>query len=367
MNITYISHHKRPCYEYDWFSRIKKHKIQFIDTNFSSYPKNKNENIFYNKVDFQENKIINKFLHSSASFVKYENFEKYLKDTNLIISLEVFSTLSRQFVEYAKENNKKSVVLVYELIPNHPIYKLPIYKNNTNYVIKNADFIIAISKKAKDHLIKIGTNKDKIKVIYPGIDLEKFHKSSKVNRECFNIIFTGKLELHKGIDDLLSVFQKLSEKYKKIKLTICGEGSYKQTILDLAKKYQINYLGKVDNDLISKYLSKADVFVFPARDTYKFKQKIGSEQFGFSVVEAMACGLPIVAYDCGAISEIIGKENFAVTQNDQDGLYEIISKLYENKNLREKISINNLSRVNMLFNINNQSEKLIKLFESLND
>jgi len=91
------------------------------------------------KVNFKENKLLNKLFHSTASIVRYKDFEKYLVDVDIIIVLEVFSSLSKQFVKYARKTNKKCFVIVYELIPNHLIYKIPIFKINTSIVKKYAD------------------------------------------------------------------------------------------------------------------------------------------------------------------------------------------------------------------------------------
>src|SRR5947209_6160101 len=122
MKIAYVSHHGRPCYEYDWFSKLNFEAVKFIDTDFSKYPANPALNIEYCKASYKEVPILNQLFHSTAAPVFYKDFEKCLSDVDLVIVLEVFSSLSRQFVEYCKKNNKKVVVLVYELIATHPIY-----------------------------------------------------------------------------------------------------------------------------------------------------------------------------------------------------------------------------------------------------
>lgn len=365
MKIAYISHHKRPCYEYNWFSKIEDADIKFLDTNFSLYPKQHPVNTKYCLVKFKENQFLNKFLHSSASIVKYLNFEKYLQDVDAIITLEVFSSLSKQFVKYCKHNNKKSLVLVYELIDNHPIYKTHFL--NKNYVIKNADLFICVSHKAKEHLIKLGAPKKKIKVIYPGIDLSVFNCGSDCMSDngITRLVFTGKLEKHKGIDDLLFVFEKLNKK-NRISLVLCGNGSLKEFIETYCKKYDnIKYLGKVENSILPSILCKNDIYLFPAKDTYRIGFKIGAEQYGFSVVEAMACGLPIVAYDCGAIKEIIGRNNHIVKQNDIEGFVDKIQILIDNKKLRENIGAKNIVKAKKEFDDKKQAKLLLEILNEI--
>lgn len=367
MKIAYISHHNRPCYEYPWFSSMNAESVEFIDTDFSHYPKTMPKNIFYRKADFKENWFLNKFFHSTASIVKYFSHDKFLEKVNTIITLEVFSSLSRQFVELGKKTGKKTAVLVYELIPNHPIYSIPYYQKNTKFVIKNANKFICVSNKAAQHLLALGAKKNKIKVIYPGIDLNIFKPGVKESKHSkIRLIFTGKLEKHKGVDDLIEIFQTLTKKYKdKIELMICGKGSYLKEIKHLIKSNKnVKYFGQVKNERLPEILSEADIYVFPAEDTYKLNRKIGSEQFGFSVVEALACGLPVVSYDCGALKEIIGKNNFSVAMGNKKALLEKIIKLIENPKLRKSVGKENLKRVGELFDINKQADTLKTFLEN---
>jgi len=355
MKVAYISHHQRPCYEYEWFSRIPAETIRFIDTDFSKYPKEKNENIEYCKVDYIENKFFNKIFHSTASIVKYRNFETYLKDVDVVIVLEVFSSLSKQIVSYCKKKNIKVVALVYELIPTHPIYYLPTHILNKKYVIKNADAFICVSKKAEDHLLKLGADQTKTTVVYPGIDLSVFvPKINKSNEELRRLLFVGKLDVHKGIDLCLSMYKEIVKKDPQVELYIVGTGSYREQVEVFANKYKnVTYFGSVPNKDLPEIINRCGIYIMPARDTYKLGMKIGSEQFGFSLVEAMACGLDIISSKCGAIPEIITDSNIVVDQ-DSDALVSTVWNSLE----KERVEFNktNVRITQTSYDINKQAE-----------
>ncbi len=365
MKIAYISHHKRPCYEYDWFSKLNFEKIKFIDTDFSSYPKNPSKNIEYCIVNYRENCFLNKFFHSTASVVYYKDFENYLKDVDVVIVLEIFSSLSKQFVNYCNKHNKKVIVLVYELIDNHPIYSIPTHILNKTYCIKNSDLFICISNKAKEHLIKLGAETSKVKVVYPGINLDVF-KPEYSKRDSNRIIFIGGLGYHKGIDLVLLLYKKLVSLFPNQEMWIIGDGLYKEKVVELSKQYpNFKYFGRIDNKKLPDYLNLCGIYILPCRDSYKLGQKVGSEQFGFSLVEAMACGLIIVSTKCGAIPEIITKNNIICEQNNFDELYDEINNLLKNYNKYVNTVYINVGIVKEKYDLEKQSLALATLIKGL--
>lgn len=358
MKIAYISHHGRPCYEYEWFNKIDFETIKFLDTDFSAYPDSHAKNIEYCKVEFKENKFVNKFLHSTASIVHYFNFEKYLHDVDVVIVLEVFSSLSKQFTKYCKKNNKKIVTLVYELIPNHPIYYLPTHYFNRIYNSKNSDLFICVSNLAKDHLIALNVPQQKIEVVYPGINIDLF-KPAYTQRDETGIIFVGGLNIHKGINQVITIYQELLSNYPNQKLHIAGSGPYADYIYAFCQAHlNTFYYGRVSNSELPKLLNRNGIYFLPAKDTYKFGFRIGSEQFGFSLVEAMACGLAVISTDCGAIPEIITSNNIICKQGYTDDILVEMEKLLRDPSETYQIGQRNVEIVKEKYDINKQALKL---------
>ncbi len=365
MKIAYVSHDSRPNYEYHWFSRMPVEKIKFLDIDFASYPTTKPDNVEYCQVQSQESRLFAGKYHSTAKLVTYTGFERYLADVDVIIVLEVFSSIAKQFTEYAHKHGKKVVVLVYELIPRHPLHYLPSHIGNRLYVIKHADLFVCVSNKARDCVLALGAPPDKAKVVYPGIDLHLFQsvKHSQTNR---NLIFVGGLKPHKGIDIFLEVADAVLPKNPDIKMTVIGKGPYADTIKSYVDKYpQFSYLGPLPNEQLPSVLQQHGILVMPCRDMYKYKLKITSEQFGFSFVEAMACGLAVITTDAGALPEIVGADNIVVAQNDSKAVIAAVESLLSEPRHLASVQANNAKRTNKYFDVRQQARALSEVIEQL--
>lgn len=361
MKIAYISHHGRPNYEFGWFSRIPADRIKFIDTDFSGYPSNPPSNIEYCQVDFSENFFLKGKFHSTASLVRYDSFEMYLRDVEVVIVLELFSSLSRQFVEYCKKHGKKSVVIVYELIPTHPLYYLPTHYGNRKYVAKNASLFVCVSKVAKRSLLQLGVDPKKIEVVYPGIDLRVF-KPFSIRKKGANIIFIGGLEYHKGIDVFLDVADRILPRFPDIKMAVVGDGSYREDVMKRTHIHKnFKYLGKIDNRHLPQVMRDYGIYLMPCREVSRFGLKIVAEQFGFSFVEAMACGLAVVTTKCGAIPEIVTDKNFICNQDDVFQMEIEVKKLIESVERRTKLSHDNINLTRNSYDIERQGRRLFEL------
>ncbi|NLE03386.1 MAG: glycosyltransferase family 4 protein, partial [Crenarchaeota archaeon] len=133
----------------------------------------------------------------------------------------------------------------------------------------------------------------------------------------------------KGWDVLVSAIEHLPENIKKnMKILFIGEGPDEQELKNVIKKMKINNLidliGPVKQDLLPFYYRKMDVFIFPTT----------GESLGLVALEAMACGIPVVATNVrGPRDYIIDNQNgFLFNLNDSRKLSEIIEYIYKIKN-----------------------------------
>lgn len=145
-----------------------------------------------------------------------------------------------------------------------------------------------------------------------------------------NILFVGNLTRAKGIDDLVFVFKKLRNNYQNIKLTVCGDGPLDKIL----KSDGVLYKGKVKYDSLPEIYKTADIFVSPSKDVKIFGIKVWEEYFSYTLMEAQAAGLPIIATKCGGISEEIDSRNYLITQGDRDGLYNALDGLINDSKKR---------------------------------
>ncbi len=165
--------------------------------------------------------------------------------------------------------------------------------------------VVAVSHGVKDVLISLGVPVANIEVIYNPIDVEAIAKLATEDvpegvfyPEVPTLITVGRLNKVKAQWHLIRVFAEL-RKEMSCRLLICGvgpEGAYlKRLAVDLGVAKDIVFLGWQDNPY--KYMARSDVFVLTSV----------SESFGNVLVEAMACGCPVVAANCsGGIGEILG-------------------------------------------------------------
>jgi len=143
----------------------------------------------------------------------------------------------------------------------------------------------------------------------------------------FNILFVGRLEPMKGIGLLIKIIKKIDN--PQIRLIIIGEGPLKSEIL----KYPfVKYIGKVPNEDLYKYYNLSDLLVYPSKN----------ETFGLTLLEAIECGLPCIAFKPNdkdiitASDEIIkdGKTGFLV--RDEEEMVIKIKSFFDNLSKKEK-------------------------------
>jgi len=181
----------------------------------------------------------------------------------------------------------------------------------------------------------------KPKIIIPnGVDLTKFNphplKSTNLpySKDKINILFVGRIEKRKGLIYLLKAFKILEKKFsQKIRLIVVGDGNLRKDSENYVKRNnlkEVYFEGRVSDTL--PYYKTADIFVSPA---------IFGESFGIVLLEAMASGIPFVAFANKGYKEFLKSspaEKFLVNPRDYHGLSEKIEFLIEHPDIRKKIA-----------------------------
>ena len=173
------------------------------------------------------------------------------------------------------------------------------------WIFKNSVVIHLSEKLIDEEFSLLNLKKTKFYAIPNGVVLEIDDFQKKKN-DTINLLFLSNLFAEKGIFDLLQVFEKLCHEHSNIFLSIAGAPLYnfdKELQQYLAEKphlkEKVNYIGPVYGEKKVQLLKDSDIFVFPSY--------FSEECFPLVILEAMAAGLPVVASDIGAVSEIIRK------------------------------------------------------------
>ena len=180
-------------------------------------------------------------------------------------------------------------------------------------LLKKADTIIAISE--NDALVYGKLRKD-IKVIEPGVNLEKFSKLG-TNKEKNSFLFVGRISANKRVDLLIKRFAEITKEIKDAKLYIVGEdweglmSELKKIAEELGIEKKVLFAGKATDKELMNYYDKSEFFVSASE----------YEGFGITTVEAMAAGcIPIVS-NIPTFKSIITKESgFTVNWKNTSGL-----------------------------------------------
>lgn len=168
--------------------------------------------------------------------------------------------------------------------------------------------VLSVSQALADKMVEMGVKKEKIHVIYNGVNKEKFYLDESVKRDK-NILYVGNLKDSKGVFELIEAFKNISGKYDGYTLTYAGSGHMMNALKDYAKANcisdRVNFLGSVDHEKIPNLMKQS---AFVALPSY-------AEGVPNVLLEAMSCGTPVLATNVGGIPEVVPIEKIGILCN----------------------------------------------------
>ena len=144
-------------------------------------------------------------------------------------------------------------------------------------------------------------------------------------------------------------------------LFIVGNGPLKEWVETESKKdTRIIYHGVAGHSDMPRLFNAMDVFVLPSVSTEVWK-----EQFGHTLIEAMATEVPVIGSNSGAIPEVIGEAGLIFKEGNVEDLREKIKQVYEDKKLMKDLSLKGLERVKKSYTNQEISLQTLRFYDSL--
>lgn len=222
---------------------------------------------------------------------------------------------------------------------------------------KNADKIISVSEDTKNVLMKkYNINPQKITVIPNGVDTKKFRIIKNIKKIKNSLIFVGRLEERKGIDFLTKTIPLVKKKIPNIKLFIVGKGKLKTEIEEFIKKNNIikniEIINYIEDEELVKLYNKCELAIVPSV----------FEGFGISVIEAIACGLPVVGTNSDGVRSLINtfNNNYLVDYGNINQLSKILIIHFQKNKPFDKT---NTKKIISNFSWKNIASKTTKLYD----
>lgn len=317
--------------------------------------------------------------------------------SNTPIKFSLFNVINKII-----EENKFELVSAHTPVPFYAdigaiaskVHKLPFVLTYHNDNVKN-DFFMNIVANAYNYSINLLTLrlskhiitpspfcynessflemfKNKVSWIPPGVDIEKYDtkKSSKLQND-FNIPHSSKIVLfvgqmnkgheHKGVDYLIKAFKEVKEKINSAYLVLVGGGDLIPEYRRLCKILDINedvvFTGVVDDRALIEYYRNSDVVVLPSTTA--------QEGFGMVLIEANACGKPVIGSKVGGIKYVIrdGENGLLAPPKNPKALADAIIYLLENEDVARKMGRKGRMIVEREYTWKKSAEKTIRVLE----
>jgi teichuronic acid biosynthesis glycosyltransferase TuaC len=251
--------------------------------------------------------------------------------------------------------------------------KRPWLKRANEGVMKYAD-ACTVNSRATERFVAEASQRGDIQIIPMGVDLEQFQKSKDVGglspplrREAQTILFVGRLIDWKGVEFLIRAIPKVLGQNPHTRVLIIGSGPERGRLIDLAGRLNlrdaVEFKEQVPQKELVGYYSLADVFVLPSIRNEKGE----TEGLGVVLLEAMACGVPVIGSRVGGIPDIIkhGDTGLLIREKDPDDLSEKLILLLSDRTLRERLIQKGQEFVEENFSWDKISERFINTYQDV--
>jgi colanic acid/amylovoran biosynthesis glycosyltransferase len=241
------------------------------------------------------------------------------------------------------------------------------YLNNMKLLFERSERLFPVCQYLADRMIQWGCSPKKIRVLYGGVDLDKFKFRLPQNESSQNILSLGRLVEKKGHHILMQAFAKIRSKYPNATLTIIGSGMLEDHIISLANQLNLEesfrLLKHVPKEKVYEHMVNADLFCAASLEA----SNGDVEGIPNTLKEAMATGLPVISTFHAGIPELVTNnvDGILVKENDVDELANALDFMLTNRYLWQDFAAAGRKKVEQNFELQQQLQQQAKFYDEL--
>jgi len=210
------------------------------------------------------------------------------------------------------------------------------------YALGRADGVVAFGSTVASVLAQRGFATERTRTIPPGVDTARFAPDASARadlrarlawRDDVPVVgFLGRLIVEKGLRIMTAALDRVTAPWRAL---IVGAGPLERELRGWGERYpgRVVFQNTVAHDEVPRWLNAMDVLCAPSQTTPAWR-----EQFGRMLIEAFACGVPVVASDSGEIPSVVGAAGRIVPEQDADGWSRALTELLCNPSLRAEMA-----------------------------
>jgi len=200
------------------------------------------------------------------------------------------------------------------------------------WLFKNTDRVICLTEGDAQEIVRFGCPSEKIRVIPNAVDTNRFRprKESPENL----VMWVGRFEPEKGLSYLIEAARIVVKKLKNVGFMLVGYGPLKVKVMELARSSgllnnAVRFAGPFERDQVANILGEASIFVLPSL----------KEGLPLSLLEAMACGKPVIGSDISGINSVITnwENGLLIPHGNHEALADAVLTLLSDENLRRRL------------------------------
>ncbi len=222
-------------------------------------------------------------------------------------------------------------------------------------IFSHAALVIALSEEWRSAFLRICPSA-KVEVL-PNAVAVRGSRAAPSAQDDDTLLFLGDVSRAKGVFDLVRALSRIAERFPKLKLVCAGRGAIEEA-RDLASSLgvgdRLDCPGWLDPERKRAALASAAAFVLPSH----------AEGMPIALLEAMACGLPVISSRVGGIPQVIedGVNGLLIEAGDIDGLAAALSQLLEDRRLRERLGAAARSTIETRFSLDTALARLASIY-----